>query len=432
MKRKNNIGRNSLIVSVAGLVITEILLYTGNVSGSYWKIIELGFEAATVGGLADWFAVSALFREIPIPVPFIKKHTNIIVKNRIKLTAGASELVTKNWLSSESLKSKINEITFTKEIIKYFTEANSSSKLFAIDLIREILKKFTELLDSPGILQFLKKIADDQIRNLELSKPLGKWIKKSLEEGKQNQIWELLFKNVRIVINKPDTKDLLKKQLNKFIKEYKDAGIMKKFFISIAVKFNGLDEDLLVDRLLNAVNEFLDEAENNPEHELRIKLNNVIIEFADGLIENKESSVSVIDKLKESILSNPDVEVLVRNAFSNLKETILSQLENNDTPLMKAIESKLNLLLAQVSESEPTQHDIDEWIRKTLSELIDKYHHKIGELVIESMNKFDDKELVKQIEDKVGDDLQYIRLNGALVGGAAGIMIGVIKFLMLN
>ncbi|MBK8984403.1 MAG: DUF445 domain-containing protein [Ignavibacteria bacterium] len=432
MKKKNNVGRNSLIISLSGLIVIEILFVFNIISGSFWKVMELGFEAATVGGLADWFAVSALFREIPVPIPFIKKHTNIIVKNRKKLTAGASELVTKNWLSSESLKSKINEITFTKEIIKYFTETNSSSKQFAIDLIREILKKFTELLDSPGILEFLKKIADDQIRKLEISKPLGKWIKQSIEEGKQNQIWELLIKNIRVAINQPDSKYLLKKQINKFISEYRDTGIMKKFFISIAVKFKGLDEDLLVDKLLNAINEFLDETENNPEHEFRIKFNNVIIEFADGLIENKESSVSVIEKIKESILTNPDVEIIIRNAFSNLKETILSQLENNDTPLMKAIESKLNLLLAEVSESEDTQHEIDEWIRETLSELIDKYHHKIGELVIESMNKFDDRELVKQIEDKVGDDLQYIRLNGAIVGGAAGILIGVIKYLLLN
>jgi len=107
-----------LIVSIAGLAVIEILFYAGAIEGEIWRIVEIGFEAATVGGIADWFAVSALFREIPIPVPFIKKHTNIIVNNRKKLTDGASDLVTSKWLSKESLKEKISGFDFSGFILE--------------------------------------------------------------------------------------------------------------------------------------------------------------------------------------------------------------------------------------------------------------------------------------------------------------------------
>ena len=102
---KSKVGHISLLIAIGGLVITEACIHLGLLQGPIWRILATGFEAATIGGLADWFAVSALFHKIPIPI--VSRHTNIIVKNRSKLTEAIVELVTTKWLSSEIIHEKL-------------------------------------------------------------------------------------------------------------------------------------------------------------------------------------------------------------------------------------------------------------------------------------------------------------------------------------
>lgn len=421
-----------MIVSIAGLAVIEILFYAGAIEGEIWRIVEIGFEAATVGGIADWFAVSALFREIPIPVPFIKKHTNIIVNNRKKLTDGASDLVTSKWLSKESLKEKISGFDFSGFILENLNDPNSRYKENITDLIRDIALRFVSVIDRPDIIEFMKKIFADQIKDLDLAKPLGNWIKRSFDEGKHEQIWEMLIRNTRKVINSETTRKLLDQEIDKLVQNYKDQGVVKKMFVSIAEKFKGIDREIIAEQLINVINEFLKEAENNPGHKFRKDLDKVVLDFADGLINSDPSSVKIISDLKENILNNPDVDKLLHNALTNLKKTISVQLENTETPLMKTIIENLDRIIEEINVNKDSQLKINNWIKDNLSEMIDKHHYKIGEHVIDSMNKLDDKELVEQIEEKVGDDLQFIRLNGAIVGGLAGILIGLLKVMIFS
>ena len=99
---------------------------------------------------------------------------------------------------------------------------------------------------------------------------------------------------------------------------------------------------------------------------------------------------------------------------------------------MKTIIENLDRIIEEINVNKDSQLKINNWIKDNLSEMIDKHHYKIGEHVIDSMNKLDDKELVEQIEEKVGDDLQFIRLNGAIVGGLAGILIGLLKVMIFS
>jgi uncharacterized membrane-anchored protein YjiN (DUF445 family) len=111
---------------------------------------------------------------------------------------------------------------------------------------------------------------------------------------------------------------------------------------------------------------------------------------------------------------------------------MIAQLKNNETPFMTLLVSNLQRLLMELESDEISQQKIDIWMRETITELINKYHHEIGNMVRSSLSKLDDIGLVNQIEEKVGNDLQYIRLNGAVVGGLAGILISLVKLLLLK
>lgn len=97
-----SLGNISLAVSIGGLIATELALRHGWVAAAGWKVLLQAFEAATVGGLADWFAVSALFREVPVPL--IRRHTNIIIKNRQRIVDGIADMVQNRWLAPRIIR----------------------------------------------------------------------------------------------------------------------------------------------------------------------------------------------------------------------------------------------------------------------------------------------------------------------------------------
>ena len=115
--------------------------------------------------------------------------------------------------------------------------------------------------------------------------------------------------------------------------------------------------------------------------------------------------------------------------MTGFRKTIREQLENDKTPLMQFVISNLNKMIQELENDPEVQGKINRWIKETVSHLITQYHGEIGNMVRSSLTKLDNEELVTQIEEKVGNDLQYIRLNGAVVGGLVGILIALAKLI---
>ena len=177
--KKNNIGRNSLIISIIGLICIEVLLHYKYIENEYWRILSFGFEAATIGGVADWFAVKALFKEIPIP--FVRNHTNIIVKNRVKLSSGIVDLVNNQWLSVAIIKEKISNIPIVTGFIKVLKEPENKDK--AVDFVKKGIHLVAMNIDSPEATKTLQKVLKNKINTFDVSVPLGNWLLKLIERG---------------------------------------------------------------------------------------------------------------------------------------------------------------------------------------------------------------------------------------------------------
>lgn len=175
---KSNIGNTSLLLAIGGFVALETGIHFGWLEGAFWRILATGFEAGTIGGLADWFAVSALFYEIPIP--FVRKHTNIIVKNRQKLTEGIVELVTTKWLSPEVLREKLAGLSIADSLLRSMEEQAQVEKW--MNFIRLVLVRLSGELNHPKLPVFLQKILKDQVQQVDISGPLGRWLQATIRE----------------------------------------------------------------------------------------------------------------------------------------------------------------------------------------------------------------------------------------------------------
>ena len=425
---KNKVGQISLLSTLGGLIVTQIGIHIGWLQGNIWTILSAGFEAGTVGGLADWFAVSALFREIPIPI--IRRHTNIIVKNRLQLTEGVVDLVTNRWLSPDVIREKLSDVPIAEALIRMLQEPQNQSR--AMEFLRDFLGRFADSLDKPEVAQLLQKILKDQIEGIDIAAPLGRWLEGTIQKGEHHQLWEMILTAAQRSIDEDLTRKMLVDKVNGKIQEYKNEGVFKKFFVSVGEFVGGIDADSVVSKIIGSVNEFIDEAKNNALHPARQRFDNSVLEFAQRLANGDVEALATINNFKKKFVENADANEIIQSLLSRFKSTIVDQLKNNDTNFMTILINNLQRLLKELESDKPAQQKIDCWMRETITTLINKYHHEIGNMVRSSLSKLDDVGLVNQIEEKVGNDLQYIRLNGAVVGGLAGILISLIKLLFLK
>jgi len=428
MQRKKNLGNVSLIIVASGLASVESLIYLGNVSGPLWRILAAGFEAGTVGGLADWFAVSALFKEVPIPI--IRRHTNIIVKNRIRLTEGAVDLVTNQWLSPDVIKTKLENISFSEALLRVLQEPSNQEP--AIELIRDVLSRMAVNLDKPQVAAFLEKLLKEQFERIDLAKPLGRWMEDAMSEGRHQRLWNVVLDSVEKTINDRETREQILHRVDEAIQEFKEKDFLKKAFLGIAEFLGVLHKDVITGKIIEKINEFISAARDNPSHPLREKIDTLLRDFAKGLLSGDPSLMGMIDGFKAKLLNNADTKALIQRGLSQFRSRLGDQLERKDSAFMLVLTSHLREILADLQSDALARANIDGWMKDTITGLAEKYHHTIGDMIRTSLHpeRLDDRGLVNQIEDKVGNDLQYIRLNGAVVGGLVGILLGLIRLLV--
>jgi uncharacterized membrane-anchored protein YjiN (DUF445 family) len=420
---KNKIGDVSLLIAFLGLIVFELLLHFKILTHASWKILATGFEAATIGGFADWFAVRALFHEIPIP--FIKKHTNIIAKNRDKLIEGIVDLVTNKWLSPEIISEKLKNIDSAKLVLDFLQQPKNKNNL--ITLIQNIVSKLSDELGNPKFTATIKKVLVEQIKDVNFSKPIGIWLEKAIANGDHFKIWELLIEASENSVKSTATKTLLLSKLEDAAKEYSERGILKKATLFFAKTTGGIDLELIGDAVLLQIQELLTETKENPEHPIRVQFDNWLLQFATDLINDEKNAQNIMVDLKSRIIAYMESEDTVENLLANWKNVFIKQVNNKETALMQFLIANINKLLINLQEDHKAQQKINDWSLKTISQLLTKFHDEIGNMVRSSLTKLDNEELVEQIEEKVGNDLQYIRLNGAVVGGLVGILIAVVK-----
>ncbi|HLT08456.1 MAG TPA: DUF445 domain-containing protein [Cyclobacteriaceae bacterium] len=425
---KSRIGHISLIIAVSGLILMEAAIHLGLAEGAFFRVLATGFEAGTIGALADWFAVSALFHRIPLPL--VGRHTNIIVKNRQKLTEAIVELVTTKWLSPEIIYEKLSGVEITKGI---FTALQKPKNLeLALDVMRQVALQVVHQLEEVQVVNYLKAAFREQVSSHAIAGPFGTWLEKTITEGEHQPLVAKLLKESTQALDEPSTRIIIHDKLRAVLEAYEQQDFVKRAAIRIGRWTGGIDIDVLTDRILQMVREMADEAETDPAHPLRKKLDEVLLALSTKLREGDEATLLLIERVRLKISDDEELHSMFIALVQRVRRKVEMQLSEPNTVFMDFFRGKMQYLIARYSQDVTLLNQIDEWIKTTVSQLVRKYHHEVGNMVRESLLKLNDQELVEQIQDKVGDDLQYIRLNGAVVGGLVGIMIAVLRLLVLQ
>ncbi|MCC2324253.1 DUF445 domain-containing protein [Bacillus wiedmannii] len=400
-------------LGVMGVGFAASIPFQGTVAG---EIIQGGFEAGLVGGLADWFAVTALFRHpMGIPIP----HTALLPKNRKRVTKGLIHTLENEWLTKESITNKVKEMQLAQMVLQIAEREMQSDAvkkgivtiaekaIVTIDteklavIIEKELKTYLHTINTSNILQVLvDQLVVQEYDEKTLDYILVKVKDWTAQDEARYQLGSLGMKAMENIKVDGFLQFTLKSFMN-IVDEDKIGGILQKFIIS---NINSLQD-----------------ADNSTRQLILSKIRQEIIN-----VKENEALLQELENWKGKWIANWDATDKIKEMLEQVQQRAITFVKNEEFA-NKYVIPFLQTQMNKIKEDEQTVQKIEEWLQKQVVTLVEKNHSKIGKLVQENLDKLDDKTLIEMIENNVGKDLQWIRVNGAVCGFMIGLVLEGIK-----
>lgn len=416
LKKKNkskHLATISLAVMGAGFIVTIPF------QDSLWgKILQGGFEAGLVGGLADWFAVTALFRHpLGLPIP----HTALLPKNRKRIIGAIINMLENDWLTKESIRKKVSSIPFTAKLFNLAEKAITGQpvKNGTIKLIQHLLHS----VDSRKLAPIIENELKIKLTDLDASKYLPLAIDQLLKRKYDEKALDFVLKEIDEWSKKESTKDKLGRMAVDALENIKADGFMQFALKSFT---NIVNEEKLGNIIQGLIQKGVKSFKDPYNQNRQTLLFHINTKLQD--IKTDENLSLELNNIKEQMISEWQLEDKITEFVEQLKEKAITLIE-----LPNFYEAYLLPLLSKALESLKTDKEkinaIESWIQQQISIFVNNNHSKIGKLVEENLEKLDDKTLIDMIETNVGRDLQWIRVNGAVCGFLIGLVLVGLKLI---
>ncbi|WBX95512.1 DUF445 domain-containing protein [Chryseobacterium gambrini] len=404
--RKYKAFATGLFVLMAVLFIGTTLLQ--KTIDSHWIGYVRAFsEAAMVGALADWFAVTALFRHpLGLPIP----HTNLIENSKQKLGDNLGNFVVTNFLSPENIRPYIQKLKISNFVGEWLGKEKNQDVLLKnlSDIVLDILNK----LDDSEVSRFISKKVSEMTDTIKLNAILGNGINYLLDKNDHQRIITNLSSQIKNYIAENDEmiKDRVKKGSYTFIPAFVDNKI--------------------ADKITTGLSDFFKEIEQDPNHEIRNLITQKIYDFSNELKQDPKWEEE-FNTIKNDLLKNDKLNEYSNDIWISIKNTLTKELQDDESSLKKYLSKNLNEFSQNLKNDENFQKKIDDWVRVTAYKYILKNTHQFGNLISSTVGNWQGKELSEKLELEVGKDLQFIRVNGTIVGGLVGLIIYTIAHFFL-
>lgn len=376
------------------------------------KILQGGFEAGLVGGLADWFAVTALFRHpLGLPIP----HTALLPKNRKRISKAIISMLENDWLTKESIRKKISNIPFTEKLF------NLAEKEVQGPVVRNVVVRAINHLigtiDSKKLAPLIEKELKSKVTELDLSHYLPLAIDQLVKRKYDEKALDFVLEEIDEWSKKESTKERLGRMAVDALENIKADGFMQFALKSFTNIVNEEKLGNIIQNLIQkGVGSFRDPFNQNRQtllFHINTKLQNM---------KNDTNLAAELNTVKDQIISEWEPEEKIIGLLEQLKQKVLTYIEEPnfyENYLLPQMTKGLNGLRSDEEKVEA----IEMWIKKQISIFVENNHSKIGKLVEENLDKLDDKTLIDMLETNIGKDLQWIRVNGAVCGFLIGLFL---------
>lgn len=362
-------------------------------------IVVATAEASMVGALADWFAVTALFKHpMGIPIP----HTAIIParKDRVGITLGM--FVQRNFLNREVIAQRLTTLRPAERLSQWLMEPESVRSV-AGQLARAVSAGANVLRDE-DVDKLIGNALLNRIRETPVAPLIGKFLALLTADNRHQALLDQVIRLTAKGIS--ENQDLIRERVDKETPWWVPGAV----------------DERITKRIVSALEATLQDVNENPEHPLRLRFDTAIDEFIVKLQASPEVILKA-EKIKEEVLSAEAVQQLSSAIWRDTKEKLSRYAESPDEVNTEAIERGLRGL-GQAIQSDPAlMAKIDQWIVDAAISVIERYQNEVGELIASTVKRWDPVATSRRIELAIGRDLQFIRINGTLVGGLAGMLL---------
>ena len=387
----------------SGLLVLMIVIF---IVSRYFHIqypwlgyIEATAEAAMIGAIADWFAVTALFRHpLGIKIP----HTAIIPNRKDSIAEQFGLFVQENFLSEDVISDKIRSMQLSHRVARWVSEPDNADAVAS--QITSGIAGVVKVMDDKDIRHMIENKLEQQIRETSFAPIIGD-ILTFVTSGKRQQ--DLFDTFVGVGLN---------------LLEDSDADIRQTVEEETPWWFPGTVDRAIYNKIVRSVSKTLYEMQVDIFHPMRVRLMRMSTEFMTDLKHSEEIREKEIS-LKEDFLNAPALDEFTQSLWTDIKTALLNQSQNPDAELKLAIRDAVKSFGESILKDDVLAAKIDGWAEDSARYLIRTYGHEVAGLVSQTIESWDPQAASERIEMQIGKDLQFIRINGTVVGGLAGLSI---------
>ncbi len=370
--------------------------------------VRAAAEGAMVGALADWFAVTALFRHpLGVPIP----HTAIIPNRKDEIGRTLGEFVETNFLESEVVRSKLESTHIAQRAGEWLSEPEHAESLAAE--ASTMASGVLRALSDDEVQDLISDLAREHLLSPEWGPALGGWLGRVVEADAHRGAVDLAVDSIGTWLNANHAafSGLVSRRLPSWVP-------------SVAMR-------LVDDTVYNEAVKFVAAVKADPDHQARRAIDGYLVRLADNLQEDPQT-IERLEEAKSSVFDSPRLRELATEAWNTAKAGLLSALADPESGLRRRLTAALSEVGGRLSTDHALQARVDKRVTDAAVFLVARYRHDIASIITDTVEKWDPAETTEKIELMVGRDLQYIRINGTIVGALAGLAIFTLAHALLG
>lgn len=401
LRRRKWLATALLVVAGAVFIATAVL--GAHAGYGVVGLVRAMAEAALIGGLADWYAVVALFRH-PLGVPL--PHTAIVPRKQDAIGRNLADFICDHFLASEQIIGRIRAADPALKLAAYLSTPRSAAK-FA-DVAATLASNLVGLLDNAALQDLVWRTARKQLAVLDVAGLLAQLLDALTHDGRHRDAVNSLLDTISEYVDQPEVRSLLAKKIAA------ELWAVVRF-----VKLDRMVADNLADKVATAIRELIHAMAENPNHPLRQRFDDQIPHFIDRL-RTDESLRGEVRAFYEGLLANRELAGYTKHLYHATVARIRRDLASPDSAIHRQVANGSMALGRELEQRPALRTWFNDWLVTTLTPLADRYRETFRAYVAGRVHAWGTDELTRRLELGIGSDLQWIRYNGTAVGAAIG------------
>jgi uncharacterized membrane-anchored protein YjiN (DUF445 family) len=366
-------------------------------------------EAATIGGLADWYAVVALFRHpMGLPIP----HTAIIPENQARIGDNLGAFIESQFLAPAPVAAKLREVDFASHVADWLSDHDRSRELAGF--IVKLVPQTVAAIEQSGLKGFVTARMIDQIEKVPVAPLAAELLTTFTDDRRHQKLLDEVLTGFGAILRDEATLAVLRERIREEVP-------------TLFAMFRG--DAYLLGKIVQAATALFEEVHADPDHPLRGEFDRFVENFVERLRDSPDYAERA-EKLKRDLLARPELRDLAEDMWVSLRTFI----EQDSRSESSAIFTHLQELLTEIGRhlrTEPRlRAEMNEGFVVALSAFVETQKSGVSRFIADQVKGWDMGQLIRLIEINIGRDLQYIRFNGMLIGGLAGLVLHTIELLL--